>query len=140
MPTQARRVTLPLERSPLGLLQVSAGVNGSPLTLLVDTGANATLLDRAWVASQLLEGEATEMGTVGCVTVDGLDRVDVDYLELGTIRVEGIRLAIVDLSHVNRKLKQAGSPAVDGILGADVLTQRSAVIDYAEPQLQLLGV
>lgn len=139
MPKQDQRVTLPLERSPLGLLQVSAAINGSPLTLLIDTGANATVLDRAWVTRHALAGEPTELGTIGCVTVHGIDMIDVDHLELGVIRMEGIRLAVVDLSHVNRQFEQTGSAAVGGILGADVLTERAAVIDYSEPQLQLLG-
>lgn len=137
MPQQRQRVTIPLERSPLGLLQVSATIDGSPLTLLVDTGANATLLDRAWVTRQGLVGESTELGTVGCVTMDGIDMIDVERLELGAMRVEGVRLAVVDLSHVNRQFEQTGSTPVGGILGADVLTERSAVIDYSEPRLQL---
>ncbi|HSM08480.1 MAG TPA: retropepsin-like aspartic protease [Gemmatimonadota bacterium] len=140
MRKQHEWVVLPLERSPLGLLYVSGAINGSPITLLIDTGANATLLDRVWVARHSLVGEPTELGTIGCVTVNGIDMVDVDCLELGAIRVEGIRLAVVDLSQVNRQLEQSASPAVGGILGADVLTERAAVIDYSDPRLQLLGV
>ena len=140
MPKQNQRVTIPLKQSPLGLLQVSATINGSPLTLLIDTGANRSLLDRAWVASRAMVGERTELGSIGCVTVNGIDMVDIDYLEIGAIRVEDVRLPVVDLSHVNRQFEQSGSPSVGGILGADVLTERAAVIDYSDPQLQLLSV
>jgi len=140
MPAHDQWVALPLERSPLGLLHVSGTINGSPITLLIDTGANVSLLDAAWVAGQGLAGERTESGTIGCVTVNGIDMIDVDCLELGAIRMEGIRLAVVDLSHVNRQFEQSGSPTIGGILGADVLAERSAVIDYSDPRLKLLGV
>ena len=41
-----------------------------------------------------------------------------------------LQLLTLDLSHVNTGLKQAKVEPVVGVLGADVLRRRHAVVDY----------
>jgi len=58
---------------------------------------NVTLLDQASVTSHDLVGEPTERRAFGHASVNGVDMVDVGSLELGALRMEGIRLAVMDL-------------------------------------------
>jgi hypothetical protein len=41
------------------------------------------------------------------------------------------------MSHVNEVLRQRGARACDGVLGADILISRSAIIDYSRFSLYL---
>jgi hypothetical protein len=54
-------------------------------------------------------------------------RHDLRLLELD---LSDIKLLTLDLSHVNAGLKRAKVEPVAGVLGADVLWRRRAVIDY----------
>lgn len=131
-------VNIPLERSPLGLLQVAATIDGRPVVLLVDTGANATVLDRARATHRGFAGAASGRRAVGCMGAGGVDLLDV-RLDIGDVTVDPFRFSIIDLGHVNQQLEASGSAPVDGVLGADVLATRSAVIRYSEPELRLLA-
>ena len=51
-------------------------------------------------------------------------------LEIGTLHFKNVQVSCIDLSHVNQALTQHKAQAVQGIIGADVLLQGHAVIDY----------
>lgn len=51
-------------------------------------------------------------------------------LHLGRWKKKKLAFVIMDLSHVNTGLAQAGEDPIAGILGAEVLKQARAVIDY----------
>lgn len=137
MPNDLLWARIPLQRSPLGLLQVVAAIDRREVSLLVDTGANATVLDRERASRRGLVGQPSDLGTVGCVTVNGVAMLDGARLEIGSVRVEPPRVALVDLAHVNRQFEKVGAEPVDGVLGADVLGERSAVIEFSKPELRL---
>ena len=44
---------------------------------------------------------------------------------------------LMNLDHVNHSFKKMGHEAIDGVIGADILTERRAIIDYYNQILYL---
>lgn len=127
-------IELPFERNAArDAILVEAGVNGKNVVLMLDTGANHTVLDKS-VAGLTdfdlkvsrfrqngpgLGGEAV-WATVG--------------LRLGPKVWNGRRVVVMDLSEVSRVYGRR----IDGILGQDVLTEFDQVlIDFKSKRLRL---
>jgi hypothetical protein len=51
-------------------------------------------------------------------------------LQLGSWKNPDFRIVIFDLSHVNEALESFKTKPVHGIIGADVLIEGKAIIDY----------
>ena len=60
-----------------------------------------------------------------------------NVLQLGRWKCKNLHLIIFDLSHVNEALLQYKAKPVQGIIGADVLIQGKAIIDYYNHSLYL---
>ena len=56
-------------------------------------------------------------------------------MEVGAVK--RIKLALIDLSNVNDAFESLKAPAVDGIIGADILKTGNAIIDYEKKYLYL---
>ena len=103
------------------------------LRLLVDTGANISVLDRDRAVALL--GQAA-LSTSDLQTMD-LQQVH-DQTQLvpnAVLAFEGLALParqmlVVDLGNANRMYKELGKPPIDGFLGGDLLLELRAEIDY----------
>jgi clan AA aspartic protease (TIGR02281 family) len=123
-------------------LVVSATVNGAACSLIVDTGAGATTLDTTRAAALGLPRPQTTGGPQTLGTGLGATRqpmwpVTVDHLKIGDLAIDSARIMVTDLSAINAALKRDGNPPADGVLGADILQQRAAVVDYRVPAVFL---
>ncbi len=58
-------------------------------------------------------------------------------ITIGSWQNQEIHIVIFDMSHVNEALQNYKVKPVDGILGADVLLQGKAIIDYSNHCLYL---
>ena len=129
---------IPLRRGPTGHLQLAGTLNGAGVSLLLDTGAGRTVLDLTQARSLGLP--LTEItrpaGGLGTVTMTAY-RTVVRQFSLQAIEENDFTLAVVDLSHVNDGLRAHGAAPMDGIIGADILEAREAIIDYKHRQLYL---
>ncbi|HVF55281.1 MAG TPA: retropepsin-like aspartic protease [Pyrinomonadaceae bacterium] len=129
---------IPLKKTLLGQIEVRAKVNGEDALLLVDTGASGTVFDEASAARLKLEARDAEAVAAGLgVTSQSAAFCEVGELVLGALTLKNITTRIVDMSHVNTALRQRGAQSCDGVLGADVLVGRAAVIDYRDFKLYL---
>ncbi|HUL54741.1 MAG TPA: hypothetical protein VLT83_15160, partial [Opitutaceae bacterium] len=61
----------------------------------------------------------------------------VSQLSLASFTELDFACLVMDLAHVNAGLKQRGLAPIDGIIGADLLEARAAVIDYKAAVLYL---
>ena len=129
--------SLPLTRTAVGQLGIDAVVNGCPARLLVDTGASATVIDRESAQRWGLRLEESEEHAVGCMVPGGMARATLEELRIASLRFTDFGVAVVDLSHVNAGLEQKGAGRIDGVIGADILDDREAVIAYAQRTLHL---
>ena len=58
-------------------------------------------------------------------------------LQLGRWKSDSLNLVVFDMSHVNEALMSYKTKPVNGIIGADVLLEGKAIIDYANHFLYL---
>ena len=129
-PQLAGYVAAPVRYVPLNKMIAPAQINGRPANLLVDTGADQTMLDRQ--SAQLCNVTVNQFGRgryIGYQKVNGQDApiAFVRTLSVGAMNFANLRIALVESSRVDR----AAAPAahIDGALGADILVPRKAVIN-----------
>jgi len=112
-------------------LLVKASINGVKGNFILDTGASNTCVGFESIELfQLTAGssktKAAGAGATGMFTQIAKDNT----LQLGRWKDTEFHLVIFDLSHVNEALQQYKAKPVQGIIGADVLLQGKAIIDY----------
>ena len=56
---------------------------------------------------------------------------------LGRLKVENLKVALIDLSHINQLYYKATNLEICGLIGGDFLLKHKAVIDYKKKVLQL---
>lgn len=127
-----------LTKSPVGHFEVQSKVNGEDALLLIDTGASRTVFDASSAARLRLDFEEAGEAAAGLgVTQQQTRRGTLQSFAVGSLQIPEMQAWIVDLSHVNTVLQQRGATPCAGVLGADLLAGRSAVIDYKSSTLYL---
>ena len=111
---------------------VTARLNGVPMTLLLDTGADRTLISpaavaRAGYARTVAPGDSSVriLGVTGSVVAT---QVVVPVLDVAGARIGPVALIVHD----------AGLGAVDGLLGRDILDAFTVTIDAAAGRATLV--
>ncbi len=121
---------------PRGFPLVQARVNGAPVTLLVDTGAEGSLLTESAIARL---GIPMEPGlTVRLLGAGG--RVAGGIAMLRHFALGGIELRDQPIAIGPSFPTQGGAPQVDGILGADVLAHFDVEFDLPRARIVLWQV
>ena len=128
----------PLSRNSVGHLQLIGRLGDRPLDILVDTGGASTVIDLGYCAGRNIA--TRETGRLGGGA--GGATLAIHVLDDAVLTVDGLPLRsdgiyAMDLSHVNQGLAMRGAGRVDAVLGADVLRNHCAVIDYATMSLFL---
>lgn len=129
---------IPLAKASYSEFELRTKFNDTTFHLLLDTGAALTLIDRSM--ANFAEIPVTMTDTiVGGATGAGvpLGRGRVRSFRAGGFKVEGVEVGVVDLSHSNRQLQNAGQASIAGYLGSDFLRRYEAVIDCANLKLYL---
>jgi len=107
-------------------------LNGKRARFILDTGASHTVVDSSAaekfkvIAGTRKGKKAGGLGTTGLETKVSKDNT----IEISKVKLNGQKLVLLDLTHVNLSLENNGSENVTGIVGADILKKKSAVIDY----------
>jgi hypothetical protein len=136
--TRAGYRRIPLQRSGVGHFHASASLRGRAVSVLLDTGADCTLISLA-LARELnltLSLLPDKGGGAGSASMD-VYQVDNDRLELAEVSIRPRILLAMDLSHANDALAQKGERPVEAIMGLDVFEEHAAVIDYGSQSLFL---
>jgi len=131
---------VPLADMPLdtraNLMFVTAVINGQPVRLLVDTGAERTVLTQAAVARLGLPHDARrQTRSLGIGGSSSNWDVDISGIVLGQTRfpVDHVVVGNFTIDHID-------GPRTDGLLGADILLAFDMDIDSAAHRLTLYRV
>jgi hypothetical protein len=127
---QPRVVAMPF-RYVDSFILVDAKIDGAPVRLLVDTGANNTILNAK--SFSRVEMHVTKPVNRGAGIVGNALRLRVD-LELAHQFMFSQRVSVMDLEELSRRF----GIQFDGLLGQDILNQFHSVrIDYQKHVIEL---
>ena len=112
-------------------LLVKAKINGVQGNFILDTGASNSCVGFESIDFfNLIAGNsktrAAGAGGTGMMTKLAKNTT----LQLGRWKTDELHLVIFNLSHVNEALLQYKAKPVHGIIGADILLEGKAIIDY----------
>lgn len=112
-------------------LLIKARINGIEGNFILDTGASNSCVGFECIAHFGLSAadsdtRAAGAGGVGMLTQTSLKNI----LKMGRWQSRDFNLVIFDMSHVNEALRQYKAKPVHGIIGADILMEGKAIIDY----------
>ena len=112
-------------------LLVKASINGVKGNFILDTGASNSCVGFESIEIFNLNAgssktKAAGAGATGMFTQLAKNNI----LKLGNWKNTEFHLIIFDLTHVNEALTQHKAKRVQGIIGADVLLEGKAIIDY----------
>jgi hypothetical protein len=129
---------IPLKKINSNHFEVIAKVNGIKGTFILDTGASNSCIGSDSVDHFKLNVKESEIKAAGAGAIGMLTQVAESYpLNIGQWYRRKVDFVVFDLSHVNKALHIAEADAVNGIIGADVLKESRAVIDYGRNCLYL---
>ena len=133
-------VLIPIIREKSHHITVVAHLAGLRARFVVDTGAGGTILDSQAVSQYKLKlsSASRKVGGLGSAAIR-MSYVARHDLGLCGLDLSDTKVIALDLSHVNAGLTKAKVERVVGVLGADVLWRRHAIIDY-DRGLMLLSV
>jgi hypothetical protein len=129
---------IPLTRSGVGHFHAEGTLNGRKVSVLLDTGAENSVVHLALVKELGLAMQALEAmgGGAGSAALTVYNLPDAK-LTVGEVTPNTKAILGMDLSHVNEALARTGVPSVEVILGADVFDAHDAIIDYGSSSLYL---
>jgi len=112
-------------------LLIKTSINGVKGNFILDTGASNSCvgfesIEKFHLIAKKSKTKAAGAGATGMFTQQSSDNL----IQLGRWKTSTLELVIFDLSHVNLALVQHKAKPVDGIIGADILLQGKAIIDY----------
>ena len=136
--TKDNYVRLELKKMPSGHLHIFGQINGVNGNFILDTGAGATLIEeknkgKFQMLTKESEKQAAGAGGIGMK----MQTSDNNTLKIGKLKLTEQNLMLMNLDHVNHAFESMGLEKVDGVIGADILTDRKAIIDYSNLILYL---
>ncbi|WP_163325002.1 aspartyl protease family protein [Draconibacterium mangrovi] len=106
---------------------------------VIDTGASKSVFDKNQAEFILSEEEGTEdlhaanMSEEPLKTSLGI----LKPLSFGKLKVDNMKVALMDMNHINELYQKVSDYKICGLLGSDFLLKYNAVIDYKRRVLKL---
>ena len=123
-------------------LMIKAKINGKKANILIDTGASRTVFDSEQIKNFIPKDHnefednkklSTSLGTNSLVS----QATTIKKLQFGNLIIKNYTAVILDMKHINQSYTTLNFPAIDGVLGSDLLSKYKAVIYYKEKILKL---
>jgi len=128
-----------LEHDNYHILVEGAFKDGTVAKWIIDTGASKTVFDKN--LDQYFE--PIEPDTMNDYQSAGINQEMMEtsvgkltYLRFGELEIEGQKVAMIDLSHVNDIYNKYTSHQIAGLIGGDILMFYKCKIDYGKQTLQ----
>jgi hypothetical protein len=131
--------SIKLRATDFGHLEIPATINGIEVLLLIDTGAASTVIDIAFAQEHGIELIDTAIRGGGVGTSDlVIHEVKEALVRLNGFEFPPLTIFAADLSHVKQSLADKGETRLpSGVVGADILRNYDALIDYPNLALYL---
>ncbi len=130
-----------LHKYPTGHFYTQVVLNNQPARFLVDTGSGFTLFDLKQKDKFHLQSiPSTDIGTGAGGTGLVIELSEHNTLDLGPIKLIDCLLRVLTLESINTRFREFDYPEIDGALGADLLTESQAIIDYVNLRLYVKRV
>lgn len=106
---------------------------------VIDTGASKTVFDKNLTSYYSeLGGEQEELHTAGiCEQTLETSLGVLEPVSFGKRKIKSLKVALLDLTHINELYKKAANLQLCGLIGSDFLLQHKAVLDYGKRELVL---
>ncbi len=112
-------------------LLVKAKINGVLGNFILDTGASNSCVGFESIELFHLKAEKSKTQAAGAGATGMFTQIAKNNsLQMGRWKTDEFHLVIFDMSHVNDALQQFKAKPVHGIIGADILLEGKAIIDY----------
>lgn len=119
-------------------LYIKAKINGVLGNFILDTGASNSCMGFENVGTFNLNPSKSKTKAAGAGATGMFTQLAKNnHIKIGRWHSKSFDLIIFDMSHVNEALLQYKSKPVQGIIGADVLLEGKAIIDYYNHYLYL---
>lgn len=109
--------------------------------MVIDTGASASIFDEKrilnYIASETVKTVNDKVSSGLGVDTIRVSEFTLDKLQLGELRLYGLKFSALKLDSINRAYLKLGYQPIEGIIGADLLRRFKAVIDYDNKSLIL---
>lgn len=114
-------------------VMIEGKINGMEARFLVDTGASRSVFDPQ-VITRFVENPTFEKKPGITAGVGGSDLESstfiIDSLSFGDIEIRHYEAVALDLENVHETYQKLGLPAIDGIIGGDLLYRLKATLNY----------
>ncbi len=122
---------IPLVLTATNHFEIVATINGIKGRFILDTGASNTCVGFDKIDFFSLTSKASEIKAAGAGATNMETLVSTkNKLKIGKWTKKKLKIVLFDLVHVNEALTSHKALPVDGIIGADVLKNSKAIIDY----------
>ena len=127
-----------LEKNEIGHYQFQISLNGVDGNFILDTGASSSCVGTEYAEKYNLLPEESDYKAAGAGAIDmETFKSRVENMSIDGINVDIEHIILFDLTQINEALTQHDACNIDGIIGAEILEQLSAVISYAERTVYL---
>jgi len=129
---------IPLVLTATNHFEIIAKINGITGRFILDTGASNTCVgfDKLEFFNLTSKESKIKAAGAGATNMETLISTK-NLIEIGGWKKKKLKIVLFDLVHVNEALTAHNALPVDGIIGADVLKQAKAVIDYNKRSVYL---
>ena len=114
-------------------IMIKGKINGMEAHFLIDTGASRSVFDPT-VITRFIDNPSFKKKDGITTGVGGSDleatTFVIDRLSFGDIEITDYEAVALDLENVHESYQKLGLPAIDGIIGGDLLYQLKATINY----------
>jgi len=133
-------VRIKLKKTATNHFEIKASINGVKGSFILDTGASKSCVGTEDIDyfNLLTEDSEHKASGAGPSEIDTLISSK-NRIGIGKFKIKKGSLILIDLSHINKALKNQKASPVKGIIGADILLKGKAIIDYNKKYLYLLN-
>jgi hypothetical protein len=114
-------------------VMIKGKINGMEANFIIDTGASRSVFDPTvitrFVEDPQFKKKPGITAGVGSSELESSTFI-IDTLSFGDIEIKDYEAVAIDLENIHENYQKLGLPAIDGIIGGDLLYRLKATINY----------